>query len=111
MKTDGIWSSEVYGPYGWENNGVLRFEDGKIFGGDGHQFTVGSYEMAGSQFTADLEIKFYGRPKTMFGVADEKFASKVAGSFEDGKITGKIARHDKPEIDLPLRLTRQQILH
>ena len=47
MSIEGIWTGEVYGPFGWENRGIFVFENGRIIGGDNRQYSTGSYGVSG----------------------------------------------------------------
>ena len=41
MSIEGIWTGEVYGPFGWDNRGVFVLENGRIVGGH----TVGPHRV------------------------------------------------------------------
>lgn len=110
MSIDGIWTGEVYGPFGWDNRGVFLLEKGRIVGGDNRQYTMGSYRLAGKEVTADLMVHYYGPPRTVFGEAKEQFATVITGTWKDGEIGGTISRPDKPQFDLQIRLTKRMDL-
>ncbi|MGI9413342.1 MAG: hypothetical protein ACR2PM_06725 [Hyphomicrobiales bacterium] len=110
MSIDGIWTGEVYGPFGWENRGVFLFEKGRVLGGDNRQYTKGTYEFAGGDFTAELTVHYYGPPRTVYGEAKEQFATRVTGKLVGELIDGMIGRPDKPEYDLQFRLTKRMEL-
>ena len=101
MSIDGVWSSEVYGPFGWEARGVFVLERGRILGGDSRQYTVGRYELTGDNVHAELRVHYYGPPRTMFGEAVEQFDSRLEGRLRDGTIEG-----DLPPIFLPAKSRR-----
>ncbi|MDX1422960.1 MAG: GrlR family regulatory protein [Kiloniellales bacterium] len=107
MSIDGIWTGEVYGPFGWENRGVFLLENGRIVGGDNRQYSVGSYRLAGQEMSARLKVHYYGPPRTMFGETREEFPADIAGTLKDHEITGTISRPDKPQFDLQIRLTKR----
>ena len=109
MATDGIWMSEFYGPYGWENHGVVRLKEGQIFGGDAQQYTTGEYRMSGTTVQANLEVNYYGSPRTMFGGADRRFTTILVGDLADETINGKLVRDDRPNMDLLFRLKRLEV--
>jgi len=110
MSIDGIWTGEVYGPFGWETRGVFVFEKGRIVGGDHRQYTMGSYRLSGDDVMAELLIHYYGPPSTMFGEVKEEFASQIEGKLSDGVIEGTIRRADRPQFDLQIRLTKRMDL-
>ena len=112
MAIEGIWTGEVYGPFGWENRGVFILEDGRLLGGDNRQTTAGRYRFSGRDMTAELTIHYYGPPRTVFGEAVETFTSIIEGALdaEGGVIDGTIRRPDKPQYELQLRLTKRMDL-
>ena len=107
MSIEGIWTGEVYGPFGWENRGVFLLEDGRIVGGDNRQYSLGTYSQSGAEVKAELLVHYYGPPRTVFGEAEEKFTTEIRGTCKNGEIDGTIRRPDKPQFDLQIRLTRR----
>jgi len=109
MAIEGIWTGEVYGPFGWENRGVFILENGRILGGDNRQYTAGRYSLSDRKVTAELTIHYYGPPRTVFGETVEQFTSVIEGALdaEGGVLEGTIRRPDKPQYDLQLRLTKR----
>lgn len=110
MSSEGIWTTEVYGAFGWENRGVFTLENGRVIGGDNRQYTMGTYKLSGDDIEAELTVYYYGPPRTAFGEASEQFTTKLVGKFEDGVIDGKINRPDKPKYDIRMRLTKRMDL-
>lgn len=104
---DGIWTSEVYGPFGWENRGVFLLENGRIVGGDNRQYSIGTYRQDGDDLTAELLTHYYGPPRTVFGETKEEFTTVITGTRKNGEINGTITRADKPQFDLQIRLTKR----
>jgi hypothetical protein len=107
MSIEGIWTSEVYGPFGWENRGVFLLENGRIVGGDNRQYSVGTYSESGDALRAELHVNYYGPPRTVFGESTEEFTTEIVGTRKETEITGTIARADKPQFDLQIRLTKR----
>lgn len=107
MSIDGIWTGEVYGPFGWENHGIFVVENGRIVGGDSRQYSVGTCRMAGAEVEAELKVHYYGPPRTVFGEAKEEFMTQIQGTWRDGEINGTIRRPDRPQFDLQIRLTKR----
>ena len=105
MSIEGIWTSEIYGPFGWESRGVFLLEGGRIVGGDNRQYSIGNYSLSGRDMKAELMVNYYGPPRTVFGEAKEKFATVIAGTWNGGEIKGTIRRPDKPQFELQIRLT------
>ena len=110
MSVDGIWTGEVYGPFGWENRGVFLLENGRIVGGDNRQYSTGSYSLSGNEMKAELHVHYYGPPRTVFGEAKEEFTTEIVADFKDGEIDGTIRRPDRPQFDLQIRLTKRMSL-
>ena len=67
MSVEGIWTSEVYGPFGWENRGVFLLEKGRVIGGDNRQYTMGAYDFSDGHVEAELRVHYYGPPRTFYG--------------------------------------------
>jgi hypothetical protein len=107
MSIEGIWTDEVYGPFGWENQGVFLLEKGRILGGDNRQFSIGTYSLSGDDLKAELKVQYYGPPRTVFGKVEEQFTTVIAGTMKDGEILGTISRPDRPQFDLQIRLTKR----
>ena len=107
MSVDGIWTAELYGPFGWENRGVYSLENDRIIGGDNRAYSFGACKLAGADFNADLAVYYYGPPRTVFGESDEQFTLKLAGKLEGDVIDGTVSRPDKPGYELRMRLTKR----
>ena len=107
MSVEGIWTGEVYGPFGWENRGVFLLENGRIVGGDNRQYSIGTYSLAGNEIKAQLHVHYYGPPRTVYGEAKEEFTTGIVGTWKEGEIDGMIGRADKPQFDLQIRLTKR----
>jgi hypothetical protein len=107
MSIEGIWTGEVYGPFGWENRGVFLFEDGRMIGGDGRAYSVGTYSVSGDRITAELKVHYYGPPRTVYGEQSEEFTLKLDGKLEDDVIVGNVHRPDKAQFELQYRITKR----
>ena len=110
MSIEGIWTGEVYGPFGWENRGIFVLEKGRIIGGDNRQYTMGSYNVSESQVSAEFKIHYYGPPRTVFGEKNEEFTVQMNGTISDGVIDGLVSRPDKEHLELQYRLTKRMDL-
>jgi len=71
MSIDGIWTSEVHGPFGWESRGIVIFDNGRVYGGDHRQFTSGSYSVSGAS----------GADEDLFLFTPTSLGSNTSGSF------------------------------
>ena len=107
MPIEGVWTTEVYGPFGWDNRGIFVFEKGRILGGDNRQCTAGRYQVSKDEFIAELTVNYYGPPRTVYGETREHFETRLVGKIGDGIIEGSVGRPDRPEFDLQVRLTKR----
>ena len=110
MSMDGVWTGELYGPFGWENRGVFVLENGRIIGGDNRQYTMGVFKLSGSDFEAELKVHYYGPPRTVFGASDEQFTTVLSGELKGDVVSGTISRPDKSGYELQIRLTKRMEL-
>lgn len=110
MPVEGVWTIEVYGPFGWDSRGIFVFEKGRILGGDNRQYTAGKYSVSNDEFSAELRVHYYGPPRTVHGEASEEFETRLIGKIRDGTIEGTVGRPDRPEYDLQVRLTKRMDL-
>jgi len=110
MNVEGIWTGEVYGPFGWESRGIFVMEKGRIIGGDHRQYSTGAYKMTRDRFQASLTVHYYGPPQTTFGEAREQFTTELEGVVKKGVMTGTILRPDKGQFSLQCRLIKRMDL-
>ena len=110
MSVEGIWTGEMYGPYGWENSGVYVLEDGRILGGNNRHYSMGSYSVSGDAYRAQVSVHYYGPPRAIFGEKMEQFSIEVTGKLGDGVIDAQVVRSDKPEFKMEYRMTKRMDL-
>jgi len=110
MSIEGIWTGEVYGPFGWENRGIFVFENGRVISGDNRQYSTGSYDVSADRVTAEVNVYYYGPPRTAFGERSEEFSLVMAATLQGDEINGTIKRPDKDNFELRCRLTRRMDL-
>jgi len=110
MNIDGIWTGEIYGPYGWQNNGVYILQDGLMTGGNDRHFSTGRFSLSDGGFRAKVEGHYYGPPRTVFGQNRETFQIEMKGELADGVIDAEIAGSDNPLLNVLCRLTRRMDL-
>ena len=110
MSIDGIWTGEMYGPYGWENSGAYVLEHGRILGGNNRHYSIGRYRVSDDIYTAEILVHYYGPPRTIFGEALEEFEIKVTGRLKEGVIDAHVERLDRPQFSTPYRMTRRMDL-
>lgn len=107
MSVEGIWTGELYGPYGWENSGVYVLENGLILGGSNRHYSSGRYKIADGKFKAEIDVHYYGPPRAIFGTKEENFTIELSGELSDDVIEAEIVRHDRPQYNVEYRLTRR----
>ena len=81
MSVDGVWTGEIYGPYGWENSGVYALENGRIVGGNNRHYSSGTYDVSGNTYKAEVFVHYYGPPRVIFGEPRAHFEIDEAGEF------------------------------
>ncbi len=110
MVVEGIWTGEIYGPYGWENNGVYIIENGLMLGGNNRHYSAGRYSVSGTEFEAEIFSYYYGRPRMIFGEKRERIEILLSANVEDDVIEGTIRRPDRPGFGVLFRLTKRMDL-
>lgn len=110
MPVEGIWTGEMYGPYGWENSGVYVLRDGRILGGNDRHYSSGSYSLSGDTYKAEIAVHYYGPPRAVFGEKLEQFNIEVTGKLGDGVIEAHVVRPDKPKFRMDYRMTKRMDL-
>ena len=99
MSIEGVWTGEVYGPFGWDSRGVFIFERGRIIGGDHRQYSSGSYSQSGPEVKARITVHYYGPPQPAFGELRERFTTELEGRLEGPEDQ----RRDPPAGPAPVR--------
>lgn len=107
MSIQGLWTSEIYGLHGWENNGVVVLENGRALGGGRNHFSVGSYEISGEDLSMSIDIDYHGPPRTLFGSSDKKISIQLNGQIGNGMVEGAVFRPENPKLTLMFRLTKR----
>jgi len=110
MSLDGIWTGEIYGPYGWQNNGVYVLQNGLMTGGNNRHYSVGRYRFAENGFQAQVDVHYYGPPRTVFGQNRDDFEIEIKGELADGVIDAEITGSENPLLNVLCRLTRRMDL-
>ena len=107
---EGVWTGEIYGPYGWENSGVYVLEHGRIVGGNDRHYSSGKYSFSGKSYDAYIHVQYYGPPRSIFGDNQERFEISVSGTLKKGVIDAKLKRSDKPGFSVNYRMTKRMDL-
>ena len=107
MSLEGLWTSQIYGLFGWENTGVLILTNGQAMGGGNNHYSIGSYNDTGNNVEISLQVEYHGTPKTVFGAAENQLSISLTGKHDDNMIEGEVCRADKRDMSLPFRLIRR----
>lgn len=110
MSIEGVWTTEISGPFGWETVGVLVLDAGRAAGGNNNHFSLGRYEIEGDELRLKLHIDFYGTPRSLFGVKEEKIDVEITGRIAGDAVSGVARRPDKPGFDIECHMTRRGVL-
>ena len=110
MSIDGVWTGEIYSPYGWENSGVYVLEHGIILGGNNRHYSTGKYSVSDSTYRAQIVVHYYGPPRAIFGEKKEEFKIEVVGEIRDGSINAEVIRSDKPNFSVQYHMTKRMDL-
>ena len=106
----GIWTGEIYSPYGWESTGTYVLDKGRILGGNDRHYSAGHYSVAGDSYRAEIVVHYHGQPRAIFGEKREQFEIVVTGTLKNGVIEAQIDRSDRPEFSVRYRMTRRMEL-
>ena len=69
---EALWSVEFRTNAGYAGAGVAVFETGRIFGGDGQYFYIGTYTITYQHVVANLRVRHYSGPlSSVFGPLKE----------------------------------------
>lgn len=107
VSIEGVWTGEIYSPYGWENTGVYVLERGVILGGSNRHYSTGRYAISGNSYKAQIFVHYYGPPRAIFGEKREEFEIEVTGQVHEGVIDAQVLRPDKPDFTIQYRMTRR----
>jgi hypothetical protein len=110
MSIEGIWTGEIYTPYGWESSGVYILDEGTIIGGSNRHYSTGSYKRCGKKYKAKITVTYYGPPRVIFGDKQEAYKVEVKGKIKGDTIDGEIVRPEKPEYTVQYRMTKRMDL-
>ena len=68
MSLEALWTVEYQDVSNWVNGGVVVLETGRVFGGDGSFYYVGTFEPTSHGLSAEVRIVHYhGDRRTAFG--------------------------------------------
>lgn len=104
---EALWSVEFVSSLGGFGGGVVVFETGRVFGGDGQYYYLGNYKVAGETASGEAEITHYsGQPYSVFGQR-KKFRIRVSGKLQEPTMELKGYLVDDPSMEIVMRLTKR----
>lgn len=104
---EALWSVEFVTNVQSSGAGVAVLETGRVLGGDGQYFYVGSYRIQNSQVQAQLKVTHYaGLPNSVFGSMKEFELDLIGIPARDRfELHGHVAAD--PNLMIGIRLTRR----
>lgn len=104
---EALWSVEFVSNAGIVGAGVAVFESGRVYGGDGQYYYVGTYEVKDSHVSARIAVNHYsGTPYSVFGMR-ESFAIVAAGDIGQRHMEVRGHLEDDKNMEIAIRLTRR----
>lgn len=104
---EALWSVEFVSNSNITGAGVAVFETGRILGGDGNYFYIGSYQIVNGQVAADIKVTHYsGIPHSVFGHL-QQFDLSLTGTIAHAKflVAGNLVQN--PNQKIVIQLTRR----
>lgn len=103
MTIEALWTAEFeVAQRGWTNVGIVVLESGRVFGGDGQYYYVGTYKLDhNNRISASMRATHYnGEVSTAFGTKEPAFNLSVLCEWDgQGRIEGVVGR---PELGATL---------
>ena len=107
MDLNGIWVTEIHGPYDILSIGVLVLQGGRACGGNNNLYSRGRYETEGADVKLTLDLVFYGPNRSLFGEPEREIAVEIVGKAKNGVIRGEVYRGDNLEWRMQIQLSRR----
>jgi hypothetical protein len=105
MSVEGIWKTEMLGPYGWESVSTAFLENGRYLASSQYHYVLGSYEVNGNQIQVRATTYSHGEVRTMFGERNPKLELNFDGEINGDQINGK-AEDKSSKYSITFRATR-----
>jgi len=107
---DGIWTGEIFGPYGWEDTGTYVLEQGRILGGNDRHHSAGRYSFVDDCYRAEIAVRYHGQPRAIFGQRRGQFEILAIGTLKNGVIEAQIDCRERPGFSIPYRMVKRSRL-
>ena len=104
---EALWSVEFDPVLQTQSMGIIVFEMGRMFGGDGSVTYAGNYRVAGRRASAEIKVEKYANYPGVSSVAGmDRFTMVVGGDVDaqEMKFSGYIK--EAPHVAMSFRLTR-----
>jgi len=92
---EGVWTTEMLGPYGWERMGVSFLENGRSMGGGADFFGIGTYTTKDREITIKSTITQYGQKRNLFGGKFKQLAVVIKAVLEGDTLQGTVQSEKK----------------
>ena len=108
MSVEALWSVEFMSNLGGIGAGVVIFENGNVYGGDGNYYYLGDYKIVNSRVDATVKVVHYaGPPNSIFGQDMRPFNLKIEGDVSERVMNLSGFRDDDSSKQMGLRLTKR----
>ncbi len=114
MSVEALWTArfgDVSSPGTWENGGVVVLETGRIYGGDGGTYYIGTYEIDRGSFTGKFKsVTFDPRYRSAFGELGPEVDVVAVGTMEGDVMKGTLSSPAAPGLKIGFDLTKREEL-
>ncbi|WP_262695391.1 GrlR family regulatory protein [Kordiimonas aquimaris] len=112
---EALWTArfgDINQPNAWLNGGVVVFESGNMYGGDGGTYYIGSFKVSEDQFEAAFKTVIYDpRYESVFGNIGSEVEIKAKGKrASDDLIVGEMYAIKFPDLKVSFDLTYRATL-
>jgi hypothetical protein len=106
---EGLWTVEFGSSVGIFGGGVAVFQNGKVMGGDGGYFYLGSYQETGNTVRATVNVApFISGYESVFKTVGRPFSLDLVATLTDeNHAIGQGQVLAMPQLKLGLKLTRR----
>jgi hypothetical protein len=106
---DGLWTAEFGSSAGSFGGGVAVFKSGKVLGGDGTYFYVGTYTLKEGHFQATLKSSpFIEGARSVFNTTGQDLTLELNGSLTGkGQALAQGSAKEVPALKFAVRLTKR----
>jgi hypothetical protein len=100
---DGLWTVEFRTNVGDAGFGTIVLENGRVAGGDGGYYYLGSYALDGEKITAEVKIQQYNGVYASRSESPETATLKISGNVQGTRmmVSGQVV--ENPELEIAIR--------